>query len=147
MNCWGIRIYFTKSRFSLNWGYIVYTELLSGHEKIITKSGIFKCGNIKSGLYCMYLVHQTAASREFGKEMKQWLATKFLLKEDSQLVDIHVRLVMKKHKSQGQKELQQNSFKLKPNNSWNPDDPALEENSPKTEVLLFTLKKLHQQKW
>jgi hypothetical protein len=40
MNCWGIRIYFTKSRFSLNGGYIVYMELLSGHEKIITKSGI-----------------------------------------------------------------------------------------------------------
>jgi hypothetical protein len=42
MNCWGIIIYFTKSRFSLNGGYIVYMELLSGHEKIITK-----CGNIK----------------------------------------------------------------------------------------------------
>jgi hypothetical protein len=40
MNCWGIRIYFTKSRFSLNGGYVVYMELLSGHEKIITKSGI-----------------------------------------------------------------------------------------------------------
>jgi hypothetical protein len=40
MNCWGIRIYFTKSRFSLNGGYIVYIELLLGHEKIITKSGI-----------------------------------------------------------------------------------------------------------
>jgi hypothetical protein len=40
MNCWGIRIYFTKSRFSLSGGYIVYIELLSGHEKIITKSGI-----------------------------------------------------------------------------------------------------------
>jgi hypothetical protein len=39
MNCWGIRIYFTKSSFSLN-GDTVYTELLSGHEKIITKSGI-----------------------------------------------------------------------------------------------------------
>jgi hypothetical protein len=40
MNCWVIRIYFTKSRSSLNEGYIVYIELLSGHEKIITKSGI-----------------------------------------------------------------------------------------------------------
>jgi hypothetical protein len=40
MNCWGIRRYFTKVRFSLNGGYIVYMELLSGHEKIITKSGI-----------------------------------------------------------------------------------------------------------
>jgi hypothetical protein len=40
MNCWGIRKYFTKSRLSLNGGYIVYMELLSGHEKIITKSGI-----------------------------------------------------------------------------------------------------------
>jgi hypothetical protein len=40
MNCWGIRIYFTKSRFSLNGGLFVYTELLSGHEKIITESGI-----------------------------------------------------------------------------------------------------------
>jgi hypothetical protein len=33
MNCWGITIYFTKSRFSLSGGYIVYMELLSGHEK------------------------------------------------------------------------------------------------------------------
>jgi hypothetical protein len=40
MNCWGLRIYFTKSRFSLNGGFIVYMELLSGHEKIITKSRI-----------------------------------------------------------------------------------------------------------
>jgi hypothetical protein len=40
MNCWRIKIYFTKSRFSLNGGYIVYMEPLSGHEKIITKSGI-----------------------------------------------------------------------------------------------------------
>jgi hypothetical protein len=40
MNCWGIRKYFTKSRFSLNGGYIVSIKLLSGHEKIITKSGI-----------------------------------------------------------------------------------------------------------
>jgi hypothetical protein len=40
MNWWGIRIYFTESRFSLNGGYIVYMELLSGHEKIITKSEI-----------------------------------------------------------------------------------------------------------
>jgi hypothetical protein len=40
MNCWGIRIYFTKLRFSLNGGLSVYMELLSGHEKIITKSGI-----------------------------------------------------------------------------------------------------------
>jgi hypothetical protein len=39
MNCWGIRIYFTKSRFSLNGGYIVYMELLSENEKIITKPG------------------------------------------------------------------------------------------------------------
>jgi hypothetical protein len=40
MNCWEIRIYFTKSRFSLNGGLFVYMELLSGHEKFITKSGI-----------------------------------------------------------------------------------------------------------
>jgi hypothetical protein len=40
MNCWGIRIYFTKSRFSLNGGLFFYMELLSGHEKIISKSGI-----------------------------------------------------------------------------------------------------------
>ena len=40
MNWWGIRIYSTESRFSLNGGYIVYMELLSGHEKIITKSEI-----------------------------------------------------------------------------------------------------------
>jgi hypothetical protein len=40
MNFWGIRIYFTKSRFSLNGGLFVYMELLSGHDKIITKSGI-----------------------------------------------------------------------------------------------------------
>jgi hypothetical protein len=40
MNCWGIRIYFTKSRFSLNGGLFVYMELLLGYEKTITKSGI-----------------------------------------------------------------------------------------------------------
>ena len=54
MNCWGIRIYFTKLRFSLNGGFIVYVELLSGHEKIITKSW-----NIKSGFYCICR-HSTA---------------------------------------------------------------------------------------
>jgi hypothetical protein len=50
MNCWGIRIYFTKSRFSLNGGFIVYMELLSGHEKIITKSGIsLNAGTLNRG--------------------------------------------------------------------------------------------------
>jgi hypothetical protein len=50
MNCWGIRIYFTKLRFSLNGGYIVYMELLSGHEKIITKSGIsLNAGTLNQG--------------------------------------------------------------------------------------------------
>jgi hypothetical protein len=50
MNCWGIRIYFTKSRFSLNGGYTVYMELLSGHEKIITKSGIsLNAGTLNRG--------------------------------------------------------------------------------------------------
>jgi hypothetical protein len=50
MNCWGIRIYFTKSRFSLHGGYIVYIELLSGHEKIITKSGIsLNAGTLNRG--------------------------------------------------------------------------------------------------
>jgi hypothetical protein len=50
MNCWGIRIYFTKSRFSLNKGYIVYMELLSGHEKIITKSRIsLNAGTLNQG--------------------------------------------------------------------------------------------------
>jgi hypothetical protein len=50
MNCWGIRIYVTKSRFSLNGGFIVYMELLSGHEKIITKSGIsLNAGTLNRG--------------------------------------------------------------------------------------------------
>jgi hypothetical protein len=50
MNCWGIRKYFTKSRFSLNEGYIVYMELLSGHEKIITKSRIsLNAGTLNRG--------------------------------------------------------------------------------------------------
>jgi hypothetical protein len=40
MNCRGIRIYFTKSRVSLNGDLFVYMELLLGNEKIITKSGI-----------------------------------------------------------------------------------------------------------
>jgi hypothetical protein len=57
MNCWGIRIiYFTKSRFSLNGGYTVYMELLSGHEKIITKSGIsLNAGTLNRGftVYCL----------------------------------------------------------------------------------------------
>jgi hypothetical protein len=50
MNCWGIRIYFTKLRFSLNGGYIVYMELLSGHEKIITQSRIsLNAGTLNRG--------------------------------------------------------------------------------------------------
>jgi hypothetical protein len=50
MNCWGIRIYFTKLRFLLNGGYIVYMELLSGLEKIITKSGIsLNVGTLNQG--------------------------------------------------------------------------------------------------
>jgi hypothetical protein len=50
MNCWGIRIYFTKSRFSLNGGLFLYTELLSGHEKIITKSSIsLNAGTLNQG--------------------------------------------------------------------------------------------------
>jgi hypothetical protein len=57
MNCWGIRIYFTKSRFSLNGGYIVCMELLSGHEKNHHYIRDFtKCGNIKSGFYCTLCV-------------------------------------------------------------------------------------------
>jgi hypothetical protein len=50
MTCWGIRIYFTKLRFSLNGGLFVYMELLSGHEKIITKSGIsLNAGTLNQG--------------------------------------------------------------------------------------------------
>jgi hypothetical protein len=50
MNCWGIRIYFSKSRFSLNGGLFVYMELLSGHVKIITKSGIsLNAGTLNRG--------------------------------------------------------------------------------------------------
>jgi hypothetical protein len=58
MNCWGIRIYFTKSRFSLNGGYIVYMEPLSGHEKIITKSGFsLNAGTLNRGFTVMaYLI-------------------------------------------------------------------------------------------
>jgi hypothetical protein len=55
MNCWGIRIYLTKSRFSFNGGFYVYMELLSGHEKIITKSGIsLNAGTLNRGFYCTY---------------------------------------------------------------------------------------------
>jgi hypothetical protein len=47
MNCWGIRMYFTKSRFSLNGGLFVYMEL---HEKIITKSRIsLNAGTLNQG--------------------------------------------------------------------------------------------------
>jgi hypothetical protein len=56
MNCWGIRIYFTKLRFSLNGGYIVYMELLSGHEKIFTKSRIsLNAGTLNPGftVFCV----------------------------------------------------------------------------------------------
>jgi hypothetical protein len=54
MNCWGIRIYFTKFRFSLSGGLFVYMELLLGHEKIITKSGIsLNVGTLNRGFYCM----------------------------------------------------------------------------------------------
>jgi hypothetical protein len=50
MNCREIRIYFTKSRFSLNGGLYVYMELLSGHKKIITKSGIsLNAGTLNRG--------------------------------------------------------------------------------------------------
>ena len=56
MNCWGIGIYFTKLRFSLNGGYIVYMELLLRHEKIITKSGIsLNAGTLNRGftVFCI----------------------------------------------------------------------------------------------
>ena len=43
-------MYFTKSRFSLNVGLFVNMELLSGHEKIITKSGIsLNAGTLNRG--------------------------------------------------------------------------------------------------
>jgi hypothetical protein len=46
----GDRIYFTKSRFSLNGGLFVYMELLSGHKKIITKSRIsLNAGTLNRG--------------------------------------------------------------------------------------------------
>jgi hypothetical protein len=55
MNCWEIRIYFIKSSFSLNGGYIVYKELLLGHEKIITKSGIsLNAGTLNRGCTVLY---------------------------------------------------------------------------------------------
>ena len=59
MKCWGIRIYLTKSRFSLNGGYIVYMEVLSGHEKIITKSGIsLDAGTLNRGFtVCVWEMH------------------------------------------------------------------------------------------
>jgi hypothetical protein len=45
-----MRIYFSKSRFLLNGGYIVFMELLLGHEKIITKSGIsLNAGTLNRG--------------------------------------------------------------------------------------------------
>jgi hypothetical protein len=54
MNCWGIRIYFTESRFSLNGSLFVYVERLSGHEKISTKSGIsLNAGTLNRGFYCI----------------------------------------------------------------------------------------------
>jgi hypothetical protein len=57
MNRWGIRIYFTKSRFSLNGGLFVYMELLSGHEKIITKSEIsLNAGTLNQGFTVYTLV-------------------------------------------------------------------------------------------
>jgi hypothetical protein len=46
----GDRIYFTKSRFSLNGGFIVYMELLLRHAKIITKSRIsLNAGTLNRG--------------------------------------------------------------------------------------------------
>jgi hypothetical protein len=54
MNCWGIRIYFTKLRFSLNGGF--YMELLSGHEKIITKSGISLNGGTLNRGFTVFVV-------------------------------------------------------------------------------------------
>jgi hypothetical protein len=57
MNCWGIRIYFTKSRFSLNGGYIVYMELLSEHENITTKSGIsLNAGTLNRGFTVLVML-------------------------------------------------------------------------------------------
>jgi hypothetical protein len=57
MNCWGIRIYLSKSRFSLTGGLFVYMELLSGHEKIITKSGIsLNVGTLNRGFTVFYLI-------------------------------------------------------------------------------------------
>jgi hypothetical protein len=59
MSFWGNRICFTKSEFSLNGGFIVYMELLLGHEKIITKSGIsLNAGTLNRGF--------TVCSLNFG---------------------------------------------------------------------------------
>jgi hypothetical protein len=62
MNCWGIRIYFTKSRFSLNGGLFVHMELLLGHEKIISKSGIsLNAGTLNWG----FTVHIKISSSDY----------------------------------------------------------------------------------
>src|SRR5579875_2274481 len=75
MNCWGIRIYFTKSRFSLNGGHIVYMELLLGHEKIITKSGISpNAGTLDWGFTVIYHVSSQKPSKCHGtRVMYYWL--------------------------------------------------------------------------
>jgi hypothetical protein len=76
MNCWGIRIYFTKSRFSLNEGYIAYMELLSGHEKIITKSGIsLNAGTLNRG----FTVCSSSRKLCYLRFSQQWLWRLFFL--------------------------------------------------------------------
>jgi hypothetical protein len=83
MNCWGIRIYFTKSRFLLNGGYIVYMELLSGHKKIITKSGIsLNVGTLNRG-FTVHYITLLQNSLVFVKELESSLLAKLLLDDSN----------------------------------------------------------------
>jgi hypothetical protein len=50
MNCWRIRIYFTKSRFSLNGSFQLIWSYCQDMKKIITKSGILlNAGTLNQG--------------------------------------------------------------------------------------------------
>jgi hypothetical protein len=73
MSCWGTRIYFTKLRFSLNGGYIVFMEVLSGHEKIITKSGIsLNAGTLNLCFTVLILVQTMRLTSEESDKHLQW---------------------------------------------------------------------------
>jgi hypothetical protein len=81
MNCWGIRIYFTESRFSLNGGLFVSMELLLGHQKIIPKSGIsLNAGTLNLDHYLKTPTGCTFSSKQLYSSLKHFNKTRHMFR-------------------------------------------------------------------